>query len=352
MAQPFLLQQGVRATFLNIDSKMDVAWENASHNPADFTLVLPNSVRTNRIWKIAPHTTVIPRMFPNIYAPDNVISWYQRQVVELPTADPNTWFRTVSPDWTAVKTLVVPDDLYGMTRLLAFINAFVAPDEVWTFDTTLDCIVVTKTPAGAPITWGNFASPGHVPPPVSYANMTYIVESKNTHLFDTLGFEKTASTLSNLPLSPILILSDPNTFDNLTGSNLGMTNAFPLFDRSAHSYATWAATPYVTTRGNPSNLAGPTVINVNISDMGDSSTVDAETGILQDIITTVNLGDVPFGTFKERVVHDAAAEAIQYQQARNVSSFRVRLTDSKNRGLSLPRNFPVFIKLQMLHTTD
>jgi hypothetical protein len=337
---------------MNVSSKMDVQWETSAHNPANFTLEMPNSVRTNRIWKILPHSTVIPRMFPNVYAPDSTLVWYQRQVLELPTPDPNTWFRTVASDWTAVKTLTIPDGIYNVNTLLSRINAFAGPSEVWSFDSVNNCIVVTKTPTPPPVVWGNFIDPAHVPPPVSYAGMTYILESPDSHFFDVLGFEKTASLLSNLPFSPTLIPNDPSTFDNLTGSNISMRNAFPLFDRTAHSYATWSTTPYTSPTGNSPNLAGPVVVHLSISDLGDSSTVDAKTGTLQDTLTTVNLGDAAFGEFKERLCHDAESEAIQYQQARNVSNFRISLTDSRNRQLVLPRNFEVFVKLRMVHTTD
>ncbi len=89
-----------------------------------------------------------------------------------------------------------------------------------------------------------------------------------------------------------------------------------------------------------------------ITDLGDSSTVDAETGLLQDIVTSVNLGDVPFGTVKERLGNDSEIEGIEFQQARNISNFRVRILDSQNRQLSLPRNQKVFLKLQMIHSAD
>lgn len=348
-----LRPHGIRTSFMDISSYMDLLWESSSHNPADFALALPNSTRTNRLLKIVPHTTVVPRMFPNVYAPDNVMIWYQRQVVELPTASPTVWFRTVEEKWTPTKMLVIPPDIYNVERLLVLINAVAGPAEVWTYDATLNTFVVTVTPAGPPVVFGDFAVvPPHITPPVSYANMTYIVEPVGTHLFDTLGLERVASELTSLPLSPSLDQSDPATFDNLVGSNIGNRNAFPLFDRSLHNYTSWATLVYTSPRNNNPNLAGPVIVHMTITDLGDSSTVDAGSGLTKDVITTINLGDIPFGSFKERLANDSEVEAIEFAQARNVSNFRVRITDSRNRQLTLPRNFPVFLKLQMVHSAD
>lgn len=354
-----LRPSGVRATYLNISSTMDQKWETASHNPANIALALPNSVRTNKVWKITPHTAVIPRMFPNIYAPDNVMLWYQRRVAELPTANPTIWFRTVEPDWTITRQLVFPEKIWNVDSILVFINAATGPNEVWSWDATNLCFIVTVTPVGPPVVFGNFVVvPPYVPPPQPFANMTYVVEPFNlpgvgdSHVFDVLGLERMASILSSLPLSPNLVPSDPNTFDNLLGSNLSMRNALPLFDRIAHSYATWATVPYASPLNNQPNLAGPTVVNVAVSDLGDSSTVDAQTGQLRDIITSINLGDVEFGAFKERIVNDTDGEGIEYQAARNISNFKVSLLDTRNRQLTLPRNFPVFLRIQLIHSLD
>lgn len=356
-----LRPSGIRASYLNISSTMDLKWESASHNPANIQLALPNSVRTNKVWKITPHTTVIPRMFPNIYAPDNEMVWYQRRVSELPTTSPpdaaTIWLRTVESDWTVTRRLVFPDQIWNIDSILVFINAATGPNEVWTWDAINLCFVVTVTPVAAPIVFGTFVVVApYVPGPQPFANMTYIVEpftsTTDSHIFDPLGLERVASTLSALPLSPQLILTDPNTFDNLLQTNLAFRNAFPLFDRTLHSYALWAVTPYVSPRNNQPDLAGPVVVHIAITDLGDSSTVDAQTGQLHDIVTSVNLGDVDFGTFKERIVNDADAEGIEYQAARNISNFKLQLLDVRNRQLTLPRNFPIFVKLQMIHTLD
>ncbi len=347
-----LRPHGIRSTFLDVASQMDIQWESNTHNPADVTLALPNSIRTNRILKIVPHTTVIPRMFPNIYAPDNVMVWYQRQVVELPTADPTIWLRTVDEKWTPTRTLTIPNAIMNVELILNAINAVTGAGEVWTYDATLSTFVVTVTPVGPPVVFGFFVDGAHVPPAVSYASMTYIVEPVDTHLFDPLGLERVAGELSTLPLSPRLDPLTPATFDNLVGSNLGAGNAYPLFDRTLHNYTSWATLPYTSPRNNPPNLAGPVIVHLSLSDLGDSSTVDAQTGLSHDIVTTMNLGDVNFGTFKQRIAHDAEVEGIEYAQARNISNFRMRLTDSRNRQLALPRNYPVYVRIQMIHSAD
>ncbi len=336
---------------MNINSTMDQQWESATHNPANFQIVLPNSVRTNRVWKICPHTLSVPRLFPTIYAPDNVLVWYQRPIVDIPTGAPNTYLRTVDQTWVITKTLVFPSGLWNQASILNFINGFTGPNEVWAFDSTSQSFVFTVTPTAPPVVFGVFVQFPHVPP-TGFANMTYVGEPTGTHLFDPLGLEKEASILSSLPFSPTLDQKDPSSFDNVLGSNLNMRNVYPQFDRTLHDYASWAALPFSSPPNNLPNLAGPTTVHVAISDIGDSSTVDASTGLTSDIITSINLGDVDFGTFKERIVNDLDGEAIEFQQARNISNFRVSLTDARNRQLTLPRNFPVFIKLQLVHSSD
>lgn len=328
---------------------MDYQWETESHNPARFTISMPNSTRTNKVWRICANTLVVPRMFPNIYAPDNTLQWYRRKVLELKTATPNQVFRTVDPEWTLVRTVTFPDGIWNTAKILAHLNT--DPNEVWSFDEDSQSFVVTVTPSGVPIEFGvfnDFVFPEN--PPTVYADMAYIVEPPGTHVFDVLGFERAASQAANAPGSRTFVPTDPNTFDSVTGTNLGMRNVFPLFDRSLHSYADWATDVYASPPNNQPNLAGPVIVHVSLADIGDSSTVDAKTGGLQDILTSINLGDVAFGTFKERT--DDTQQGIQYQQARNLTNISVALLDVRNRQLRLPRNFPVFLKLQMIHTLD
>lgn len=348
-----LKPHGVRVSYLNISSTMDPLWELASHNPADFTIQVPNSLRTGKIWRIVNNTCSIPRMFPNITTPDNSLAWYQREVVEIPTGVvPNMWLRTVSPLWTLRMVLTFEPGIWNVDLILAKINSATGPNEVWTFDAVNGCFVVTKTPTGPPVAFGEFLDPVHVPPPVSYANMTYVVENGG-HVFDVLGLEKQASIATSLNLSLALNFRDPSTFDNLTGSNLDGKNAFPLFDRVAHDYyTTWAVSPFISPLNNKPNLAGPVIVHVVLADLGDSSVIEAKNGTLQDIVTTVSLGDVEFGAFKTKEVKDVEGESIEYRDARNISQFKVKLLDSQSRQLVLPRNYPVHLKVQLLALSE
>jgi hypothetical protein len=346
-----LKPHGVRLSYLNINSTMDPLWELSSHNPADFVIQVPNSLRTSKIWRIVNNTCVIPRMFPNIAAPDNGLAWYQREVVEIPTAAPNVWLRTVSPVWTLRMSLFFEPGIWNVDLILAKLNSVTGPNEVWAFDAVNGCFVVTETPTAPPVVFGTFFDPVHVPPPVTYANMTYLAEAGG-HVFDVLGLEKQASIATNLPLSPALVPTSPDTFDNLTGSNLDSKNVLPLFDRSAHDYTTWATVPFISPLNNKPNLSGPVVVHVVLADLGDSSAVEAKNGMLQDIVTSVNLADVEFGAFKAKEVNDVEGEGIEYVAPRNISQFRVKLLDTQSRQLYLPRNYPVHLKVQLLCSSE
>lgn len=352
MVERILKPHGIRTSYLNVSDTMDPLWESSTHNPANFNVEVPNSVRTHKIWKISPSLVTVPRMFPNIYAPDNVMIWYQRRVLELPTTTPDVYLRTVSPVWEVTNMVTFEPRLWNTDQIVAKINAATGGGEVWSFDAANTGFVVTKTAPGAPIAFGLFTDHAHVPPALSYANMTYIAEGSGGHIFTILGLEKLASVASNLPLSPAFVDTDPSTFDNILNSNLSGRNLFPLFDRTAHDYTYWATTNFTSSVGNPPNLAGPAVVHVSISDLGDSSTVDAKTGIVQDIITSVTMGNADFGTFVKKEIHDLEGECIEYQQARNISRFNVTLLDTRRNVLTLPRNFPVFLRLQLVHVVD
>lgn len=356
-----LKPQGIRTTYIEIDSTMDPGWGTATYNPANFMISLPNAIRTNKVWKVSPNLISVPRMFPNIMPPDDTLVWYQRQVIEVATSLPNYWLRTVAPNWTATRTLAFPQQIWNLTTLLAYINAATGANEVWSFDTTNGCLSQAVTPpSGGPIAFGIFYDPAHVPPAVTYANMTYVIEGNGGHVFDVLGLEKQAIAATSNLLSPVLLAGnplvpfppDPNSFDNIVGSNLEGFHCYPLFDRTLHNYTSWSTLNWASPVNDSPNLGGPSIVHIKVADLGDSSSVDSKTGTVQDILATVAVADVNFGEFKSKEIRDVEGEGIEYQQARNISKFQVMLLDARYRQLSLPINYPVHLKLQMLSVID
>jgi len=338
----------LRTSTLALSSEDDPTANYAGHNPASFIVDIPNATRINGVTKICPTFVSIPRMFNNIETWNNELVWWQRQVVELPTGAPDTYLRTTANDWTATHRLVIPRGIYNIYQLLDLINAEVGPDEVWSFDSTLLTVVVTKTPTDPPVAWGEFVDPGHVPPPVSYANMTY-VSSGATSFFDTLGLQKSADANTHTedlsPFSQIL----PDSFDAILGSNLQTVNTVPLFDRFAHSYSVWSMDPYTTPRFNPPNLAGPSLVHLILTDVGDSSMISAGSGLASDTVASLSMTSVEWGENATRMVHDGEFEGITYMAPRNVSRFRVSVVDARLRQLSLPRNWPVRAIIQLVY---
>lgn len=345
------------ASYLNICSRDDPNSASSQFNPANFQVVVPNSIRLQDVMRICSNFISVPRMFPNITQYNNTLFWYQRQVLELPVAgQPNYWLRTVANNWTVTASITIPVGIYNMTALLALINAAVPRDtitnlplEVWTYDNVNNTVVITTTPNSlGPIAFGVFFDNAHVTPPVSYANMTYLTDGES-EFFDTLGIQKAADFNSTQFLDDVAFdPSNPNSFDSTLGSNLQGITALPLFNRLL-IYSQWATNVYVTPFFNPPNLSGPTTVHVGLQDLGDGATVSSQSGTTFDILTTINMDNVGLGVQVSKEVHDADADAIGFKAPRNITGFRVRLLDEQFRVLSLPRNYSVNIRAQCLY---
>lgn len=335
-------------SYLSISSKDDpLAWE-ASFNPANFEIVVPNSIRVQNVMRICPNYVSVPRMFPTITKYNNALYWYQRQVLELPVAgQPDYYLRTVANNWTLTNSIVLPTAQLNLSEILTRINAVTGANEIWTYDATQMSIVITKTPTAAPIAFGVFFDPAHVTPAVSYANMTFVTDL-NLDTFDTLGLQKSANYASNQLDKVGFNANDPNTFSATVGSNLEPFTTLPLFQTSV-TYQDWASDVYVTPLFNPPNIAGPTTVHVVLQDLGDGTTVSAATGTNYDVLCTMSLANVPFGQSGVKEVRDGASEGIGYRAPRNITSFKVKILDENFRELSLPRNFPVAIRVQLVY---
>ena len=131
-----LKDAGTQASYLSISSRADPAFQNATFNSASFDVVIPNSTKLNNVSRICLSSVTIPRMFPNIDESNNRLVWWKREVIEIPTAVPDYWLRTVSPMWTAVNQLTLPVGIFNIQQLLPLINAACPADEVWSYDST------------------------------------------------------------------------------------------------------------------------------------------------------------------------------------------------------------------------
>ncbi len=338
-----------RVNYLSLDSTQDTNWNTSDHNPADFTVRVPNNKLTG-VSRICFTDVSIPRLFDIINENNNTLIWWQRQVIEPPvTGMPNNNLRTVSNTWTATRTLQIPTGRHNITSILAVINAATGGSEVWSYDSVNGSLVISKTPSGVPIDFKQFVDGAHVDPAVSYADMTY-VSGGTTESLDTLGLQKAADQSSRLEDKLDFDQRNPNSFDAVKGSNLQGVYAFPLFNREAHDYKTWATAAYTTPLMNPPCLTGPQQIQVTLSELGDGGLVSAGTGVSYDVITTVDLSQVPIGTNAIRHVTDSEAQSIGYLAPREVRAIRVRLLDRKFRPLTLPRNYPVNVTVQLQFT--
>lgn len=340
------MMDGQRISSLTISSKDAPDASSATHNPANFEVVIPNSTKMTGVTGLCYKMVTIPRMFDTINPYNNTLTWYQRRVVEIPQPAPDTYLRTVSLTWEITRQLIIPPGQLNITEILAIVNAG-HPDEVWSYDSALRTIVIQKTNPDPPIVWGVFFDPGHVDPPLQYANMTYLRAFPQGDTFDTLGIQRVADIFTRTEDKVDFDQKNPNSFDATKGSNLDNVVILPLFDRFTHNYTHWATTIYTTPRMNPPNLSGPTIINVELTAIGDSQAIRASTGLAYDVIGTFGIEGTPFGTEFTQGVKDGQFEGNGFVNPRELKSFRVRLLDRSFRVLTLPRNYPVHIVLQI-----
>ena len=353
MAQFGLRPSGIRSRFLQINSSHDVHVESLLHNPADFEVSMPNSAGCVNVWRVVPQTVSIPRAFPNIYAPSNKLILYRRRIV-ITDLGLNMWTVLPSPSWEAIP-IEVPRGRYTGQRLVDFFNSHSAfGGFTWAWDTTEEKVTVMG-PSGLEMPsymFGNKDQPENPPTsPYEFMPQCYLAEGEGSHIFDVLGFTVNKFVAGgNRFISSTFDPYNLNTADCITGS--AMENAVsivPLFDTSVHSYDAWCE-PILVDGANPANLVGPVCVNVMIKELGDGSTIDTESGKPLDVVAVVPVSSVLPFNYATYTAQDCDAEAIQFRQTRTVRSFNVQLQDQDGTVLWLPRNWPVFLRLQILQS--
>jgi hypothetical protein len=342
-----------QASYLSFSSKDDPNTAQPDFNPAAFSVVVPNSIKLQDVVRICHRSVSIPRMFQTISKYNNVLQWWQRQMIEIPVPDapqPNTWLRTVSQTWTLIKQLVIPPGIYNRDQILALINdpGPAGPNELWAWSDPKLSLEITETPTQPAIQFGYFIDPAHVPPPLIYANMTLLTDG-DSESFDTLGLESRASFISQKYAYQAFNPLDPLTFATIQGSNLQGKSVLPLFNLEAFNYMTWATSVYTTPQLSPPNFSGPNTVHVVLQDLGDGSTVYGFSGTLYDELTAVNLTNTFWGDAAIKEVKDGQFEAIGLKQPRNITGLRVQILDEQYRTIVLPRNYVVSIVLALVH---
>lgn len=348
------LNDNRRSRYLSLNSTDDRNFLSATHNPADFEVLIPNAEQLNGVSRITLNQVVIPRMFDTVDSTNDILQWYQKLMIEVPYTDqpPNNFLRTVEEKtWTLTRTVTLTHGQRNMTQILADINAVTTPlGEVWSYDSTNRTIVIVVTPAAPEIAFGPFFDAAHTPPATTYANMLYLGSPNGA--FDMLGLQGPASTASaqedKIPFDRL----NANTFDAISGTNIERLQLLPLFNRFAHNYHTWATATFTTSPLNPPRITGPTIIKVCLTGLADGSEIQASSGTSHDVLSTVNIESVNFGNEYTKEVKTDDAESIDFISPVDIKSFRVQLKDRKYRQLTLPRNQPVHVVVQYLFVTS
>lgn len=366
MADTALRPSRLRSSWVQINSDDDVHSEDAKHNPADFRVSMPNSLGSTNIWRVVPHTIAIPNAFPTFYAPlNNRMRLWERKIIRT-QVDGAHWNVSLDPNWTSTDIVFVQGRYTNLDVFKALTNNMLPTGRWQSFIDLLTCFVIRGVPYSEPSHldtqyWGTFASELQPNGPEFFPCVAYLEELEGSHIFDVFGFGRRRfdhSTGSSLldSVSKAFDPENPRTVDCIAGSNLEQAKdrIIPLFDIQEQNYLNWTINPiFLDNRVfNPVNLDIPMWINVIIEELGDSSTIDTSTGNTSSVVATVCLDrpDVWDGLhYVVRVVHDCDAEAIQFRSARIIRTFTVKLKDAKGNQLVLPRNFPVIMRLQLLH---
>jgi hypothetical protein len=367
MTDTALRPKSLRSSWVQINSADDVHSEDAKHNPADFRVSMPNSLGSTNIWRVVPHTIAVPNAFPTMYAPlNNRMRLWERKIIRT-QIDGAHWNVSLDPNWTSTDIVFV-QGRYTNIDVFKDLTDNMLPSGRWeSFIDLLTCFVIRGVPYPQPSHldtqyWGTFASELEPNGPVFFPCIAYLEELEGSHLFDVFGFGRRRfdhSTGSSLldSVSRIFDPENPRTVDCIAGSNLeeAKDRIIPLFDIQEQNYLNWTINPiFLDNRVfNPVNLDIPMWINVVVEELGDTSTIDTGTGNMSSVVATVcldRLDSVWDGFhYAVRVAHDCDVEAIQFRTPRIIRNFTVKLRDERGRQLTLPRNFPVILRLQLLH---
>ena len=367
MTDTALRPKSLRASWVQINSADDVHSEDAKHNPADFRVTMPNSLGSTNIWRVVPHTIAVPNAFPTMYAPlNNRMRLWQRKIIRT-QVDGAHWNVSLDPNWTSTD-IVFREGRYRNWDIFKAETNGKFPAGRWDYfaDDTTACCVIRGVPYSEPSHldtqyWGTFASELQPNGPEFFPCVAYLEELEGSHLFDVFGFGRRRfdhSTGSSLldSVSRIFDPENPRTVDCIAGSNLeeAKDRIIPLFDIQEQNYLNWTINPIFLDNRlfNPVNLDIPMWVNVIVEELGDTSTIDTGTGNMSSVVATVCLDrlDVWDGLhYAVRVAQDCDVEAIQFRTPRIIRNFTVKLRDERGRQLTLPRNFPVILRLQLLH---
>lgn len=343
----------LRSTYLNINSANDIHAEAKEHNPANFEVSMPNSLGSTNVWRVVPHTISIPNVFPNVYAPFNEMTLWQRkgEVVDL---GGNTWLVRGSLEWQKT-TITIPEGFYTADSLVATLasgplgeNYVVQIVEAGPGIPDRYIQIVAKS---IPFTqMGLIVFPENPPTAPAFCNVGFLSEPVGSRLFDILGLGSLQLTESDkAALSPQYKDTMPNTMDSIAGSPFErLVSVVPLFDIHTHDYTAWFVYPVARIATNPINLSKPALVEVVIDQLGDNTTTDGETGLSSSVIARIPMDETERGKYATRLVHDCDAEAIQFRVPRTIRSFKVSLRDMKGVTLTLPRNWPTFMRFQFL----
>lgn len=340
----------LKSRFLQIHSSHDIHADTKDHNPANFEISMPNSTVSNNVVRIVPHTVSIPRVFYNVYAPSNKLTVWRRKSKVTSIGD-NDWFVSGEPDWvkfdvTIPPGIYTPASFVGALQNTPFADAGLGID----YNSTSKTFYITAFPYTY-AQWGRVFEPETPPSPPEFMPQMYITEPEGSHFFDVLGIGAAQFvTRGDHWLSYVFDPMRPETGDSIRGTEIESAKIIvPVFKTDVHTMAGLLYEEYGIPNVNPVNLEGPVSVSVVIDGLGDNASVDAETGKPSDIITQVPMmGN--YYTYSTRQVQDCDAEAIQYASERTLRGFRVRLQDADGATLTLPRNWPVHIRLQILQT--
>lgn len=368
MTDTALRPKSLRSSWVQINSGDDVHSEDAKHNPADFRVSMPNSLGSTNIWRVVPHTIAIPNAFPTFSAPlNNRMRLWERKIIRT-QIDGAHWNVSLDPNWTSTDIVFLEGRYTNLDVFKAYTNNMLPAGRWENFIDLLTCFVIRAVPYSEPSHldtqyWGTFASELQPDGPEFFPCVAYLEELEGSHIFDVFGFGRRRfdhSTGSSLldSVSKAFDPENPRTVDCIAGSNLEQAKdrIIPLFDIQEQNYLNWTINPiFLDNRVfNPVNLDIPMWVNVIVEELGDTSTIDTGTGNMSSVVATVCLaaiGVLPWDGlhYAVRVAQDCDVEAIQFRTPRIIRNFTVKLRDERGRQLTLPRNFPVILRLQLLH---
>lgn len=329
---------------LSISSDMASTKGDATHNPGNFTVTMPNTVHLQRVIKITPQTIAIPKMFNNITPKNNKYKVVFVQAipvgVNLPPPVQNVQVDTF--------TMTIPVGIYTPTQLATAMNiawttqsnlvtagpgvqlvdAITTNSLQWQFNTITNKIEMHRTIVAQ-----------NAFPIVEVYIQDFQQSGTNQSFFDAAGLTAYKSDVNVTGRdgvdSPITQVLHGLIWKNVNRAIFGLIGAVPDSEVTAYGFP---------------QLDGPPLVHIVLKSNSIDSFVDGSSGSYVNVLATIPMGNATWGQCAVFDLTNIYTHDTDFDIDRDFTNWQVAITDSEYTPLTFPPNFTVSTVWRAYHT--